>query len=110
MLMLCQYGRYWARLFKKRYYYVVVWGCELVAGGGWQGAQVRKASEKGGGERIRRSKDTAIFAPKDRSCANWKSHLSFNKVKGRGNFKTVREVKGKEFHCRFSVCQAAWVS
>ena len=49
----------------------------------------------GGGGEIQRSKDTAIFAPKARSCANWKSHLSFNKVTGRGNLKTVRDVKGK---------------
>lgn len=73
---------------------IAVWGW---AGSGRRMARGASAHGfgwgRGGG--IQRSKDTAIFAPKARSCANWKSHLSFNKVTGRGNLKTVRDVKGK---------------
>lgn len=57
----------------------------------------RFARGRWGGRRTQRSKDAAILAPKARSCANWKSRLSFNKVKGRGNFKMEREVKGRGF-------------
>jgi hypothetical protein len=60
-----------------------------------KGAGVRKAYGRGG----RRKENLEIkrrrhIAPKARSCANWKSHLSFNKEKGRLNLKMVREVGG----------------
>ena len=60
--------------------------------GGRRGTRVRKTAGWGGN--LARSKGAAIFAPEARSCANWKSHLSFNKGTGRGEFKMLREVRG----------------
>ena len=81
MLMRRLHGRYWARLFKKGYNIYEGVRKALVAGGR-RGTRVRKTAGWGGN--LARSKGAAIFAPEARSCANWKSHLSFNKGTGRG--------------------------